>query len=70
MKPVAEIARIFEEAGVKSGDSVVAYCNSGQQATVVYFAARQLGLEARVYDGSWDEWSRREDLPIAPQPVK
>jgi thiosulfate/3-mercaptopyruvate sulfurtransferase len=43
---------------------VIAYCHIGQQATVVYFAARLLGREARLYDGSWDDWSRRLELPI------
>ena len=70
MKPVSEIAEIFQAAGVRAGDTVVTYCNTGQQASVVYFAARKLGLKARLYDGSWDEWSRRADLPVEPKPVK
>jgi CubicO group peptidase (beta-lactamase class C family)/3-mercaptopyruvate sulfurtransferase SseA len=46
-----------------NGD-VVSYCHIGQQATVVYFAARYLGLDARLYDGSFQDWSRRTDLPV------
>ncbi|HWC97979.1 MAG TPA: serine hydrolase [Candidatus Sulfopaludibacter sp.] len=42
----------------------VSYCHIGQQATVIYFAARYLGLNARLYDGSFQDWSRRADLPV------
>jgi|JI10StandDraft_1071094.scaffolds.fasta_scaffold30497_7 thiosulfate/3-mercaptopyruvate sulfurtransferase len=70
MKSEAEVAEIFKAAGVKSGDRVVSYCHTGQQATLVYFAAKRLGIEARMYDGSWDEWSRLTDLPVETSVVK
>jgi len=70
MKGLSETERLLESAGVRPGDTVVSYCHIGQQATVVYFAARRLGYKARLYDGSWDEWSRRSDLPIDRCPAK
>jgi thiosulfate/3-mercaptopyruvate sulfurtransferase len=42
----------------------VAYCHIGQQATVLYFVARYLGMEARLYDGSFQDWSGRPELPV------
>lgn len=54
----------FRAAGVKEGDTVVAYCHIGQQATAVLFAARALGHAVRLYDGSFDDWSRRTELPV------
>ena len=55
---------LFRSAGVKDGDTVVAYCHIGQQATAVLFAARALGHEVKLYDGSFDDWSRRTELPV------
>jgi thiosulfate/3-mercaptopyruvate sulfurtransferase len=66
-RPAEVLQRHFEEAGVKKGDRVVSYCHIGQQATVVYFAARYLGYDARMFDGSMDEWSRNADLPVEKQ---
>jgi len=36
----------------------------GQRATVIYFTARMLAYDAKMYDGSWEDWSHRKDLPI------
>lgn len=54
----------FRQAGVQFGDTVVAYCHIGQRATAVLLAARTLGYPVRLYDGSFQEWGRRADLPV------
>lgn len=54
------IAARFEAAGVKKGDTVIAYCHVGQQASATLFAARTLGLDVLLYDGSFEDWSRRD----------
>ncbi len=55
---------LLREAGVEPGDTIVAYCRTGVQASVAYFVARYLGYEARMYDGSFMDWSPREELPV------
>ena len=58
------LEKLLDTAGATPDRRVISYCHIGQQATVVYFAARLLGRDARLYDGSWDEWSRMSELPI------
>jgi thiosulfate/3-mercaptopyruvate sulfurtransferase len=53
----------FRGAGIKTGDQVVSYCHIGQQASLIYFVARYMGYDARLFDGSWQDWSRHSDLP-------
>ena len=47
-------------AGAVGGKPVVPYCMIGMRASVVYFVARHLGLDARLYDGSIVDWGRRQ----------
>ena len=63
-KDKRELEKVFDGAGVKPGVTVVSYCHIGQQASLVYFVARYLGYDAHLYDGSFEDWSSREELPI------
>jgi thiosulfate/3-mercaptopyruvate sulfurtransferase len=60
----ARLQRLFDQAGVKKGNRVVTYCHLGQQASALYVAARILGYDAALYDGSFEEWSRKSELPV------
>jgi len=66
-RPPDVLAAMFRDAGIQPGDRVVSYCHIGQQATVVYFVARYLGYDARLYDGSWEDWSAHIELPVETQ---
>lgn len=63
--PIASLQKIIDDAGIKSGDTVVAYCHVGQQATLVYTVVRMLGYEALLYDGCFEDWNvRDESYPV------
>lgn len=52
--------------GITPDKMVFVYCNTGTEASHVYFALRMLlGYpRVRVYVPSWTEWSARSDLPV------
>ncbi len=64
LKSDADLRALFERAGVTEGDQVVAYCHIGLWASAVVFAARTLGIDARLYDGSMTEWAADPELPL------
>jgi thiosulfate/3-mercaptopyruvate sulfurtransferase len=56
---------MFEAAGAPAGTSIVSYCRTGGQAGHLYFTARMLGYEVVLYDGSFVDWARDEERPVA-----
>jgi thiosulfate/3-mercaptopyruvate sulfurtransferase len=52
-----------DPVGEVSGGEIVAYCGSGITAAVTVLRLRQAGVEAKLYPGSWSEWSSR-GLPV------
>jgi thiosulfate/3-mercaptopyruvate sulfurtransferase len=62
---LATAGQLLRDAGADPGKRVVPYCHGGQQATVAYFDARRLGYDVRLYDGSFQQWSRHTEVPVA-----
>ncbi len=63
-KSPESLHELFSTADVTAGTSVATYCHIGQQASLLYFVARYLGYDAHIYDGSFEDWSNRKELPI------
>jgi thiosulfate/3-mercaptopyruvate sulfurtransferase len=60
-----ELTQVFSEARILPEQHVVAYCNGGVAATSVLFSLAMLGYPSLTnYDGSWNEWGVRQDLPV------
>ncbi|HRH60815.1 MAG TPA: rhodanese-like domain-containing protein [Chitinophagaceae bacterium] len=64
IKPQEVLQNYFQPAAPDKEKEIVSYCFIGQTASVVYLAGRQLGYKIKIYDGSMQEWSRIESLPM------
>jgi thiosulfate/3-mercaptopyruvate sulfurtransferase len=70
LKDRATISAMFSAAGVQPTDKVITYCHVGQQGSLLFLAARYAGINASLYDGSFEDWSpRATDYPVV-GPVK
>jgi thiosulfate/3-mercaptopyruvate sulfurtransferase len=63
LRPSEELKLITDKAGVNADDKIIAYCRSGPRAALGYLALTQLGLDVRLFDGSFAQWSQAS-LPV------
>lgn len=59
-----EVRSILAQAGVPTNRTLVVYCHIGQTATTAYLQARRAGIPVKLYDGSFQEWSRNAADPV------
>jgi thiosulfate/3-mercaptopyruvate sulfurtransferase len=64
----AELRRAFAAIGVGSDTEVGAYCGSGITAAHAVLALELAGFAAALYPGSWSEWVRDPERPVATGP--
>jgi thiosulfate/3-mercaptopyruvate sulfurtransferase len=63
LTPAQARARFFA-AGIRLDRPAIVYCHIGQTASVDYVQLRRLGVPVRLYDGSFQDWSRHADYPV------
>ena len=64
LRSAVELRRLYREAGVQDGRTIVTYCRTGGQASHAYFTLKYLGYDVVMYDGSFFEWSKTEGAPV------
>ncbi|MCE2576555.1 sulfurtransferase [Komagataeibacter sp. FNDCR2] len=60
-----EILALAASRGLSPDDDIIIYCFKGARAANTYVALSEAGFgRLRIYMGSWNEWSRKPELPI------
>ena len=63
-KPLAELQKMYAEAGVEPGKKVMTYCWIGMMASHGYFTLKYLGYDVAMYDGSFTEWAKSDGVTV------
>jgi thiosulfate/3-mercaptopyruvate sulfurtransferase len=71
LKSREALEALFAGVGARDAHALVATCGSGVTAAILALGIEALGLRpARLYDGSWAEWGRKDQdrslFPVAP----
>ena len=65
LKSPDELEQLYIDAGFGPETATVTYCQAGVRAAFTHLVLTALGHDdVRTYDGSWEEWGNRDDLPI------
>jgi thiosulfate/3-mercaptopyruvate sulfurtransferase len=64
--PPDQLRERLTQVGLDLNKPVTLTCGSGLTACILALGLHLIGKDNwKVYDGSWDEWGRRHDLPVA-----
>ena len=65
LKPEAELAKVFESAGIDIAKPVVTSCGTGVTAAILSLGLTTLNArDHALYDGSWTDWGSAIDTPV------
>jgi thiosulfate/3-mercaptopyruvate sulfurtransferase len=65
-RPPEELRSIYDRLGASRATEVIASCGSGVTACHTLLALELAGVrDAKLYVGSWSDWSSQPDAPIA-----
>ncbi len=65
LKDPEELEQMYIDAGFGPETSTITYCQAGVRAAFTHLVLTALGHDSvRTYDGSWEEWGNRDDVPI------
>lgn len=69
-KPADALRAGYVAQGIVPEREIIVYCNTGTEASHVWFALRAVlhYPRVRIYTGAWSEWAERDDLPIVTGP--
>lgn len=65
-KSVETLRASYQAQGITPERDIIVYCNSGTEASHVFFALKYLlGYpRVRIFTGSWTQWAERTELPV------
>ena len=61
VEEILDAQDVRELVGEPEGAELVVYCHSGGRSARAAAVLREAGYNARNYEGSWHEWSRRTE---------
>ncbi len=70
LKPEDEIKSMVEKLGATPDKKIICYCGTGREATNLFVVFKWfLGYEnVKLYEGSFTEWTQRDDSPTVTGP--